>query len=226
MVEAPAFALAAQSQEHAKRTTPAATTDAQSAPEPAPTHVAETPDALEALVAAIDHDVHEVYGQHTASTVPVGPLDGQRQAERYVLFTLAGSCYAVPVPSILEIGRIPRITPVPNVPAWVRGVINLRGEILSVIDFRLFLGLEEAHHGEHSRMLVVKTTRDDIMTSLIVDQVMGIAPLAKARMETPAAPPGNKAVPYLNGAYEYADQVCAVFDLERLLLSPEVRQFE
>ena len=105
-------------------------------------------------------------------------------------------------------------------------MINLRGEILSVIDFRTFLGLEEAHHGERSRMLVVKTARDEIMTSLIVDQVMGIAPLSKARMETPAAPPGNKVVPYLQGAYEYEDQVCAVFDLERLLLSPEVRQFE
>jgi purine-binding chemotaxis protein CheW len=224
--EEEATALEAQSQDQPHSPTTAVTSDDQTAPVPEPAYAAETPGPLDALVAAIDHDVHQVYGQNTKSTVPPGQLDGQNQTERYVLFTLAGSRYAVPVPSILEIGRILPITPVPNVPAWVRGVINLRGEILSVIDFRTFLGLEEAHHGEHSRMLVVKTARDEIMTSLIVDQVMGIAPLSKTRMETPAATPGNKVVPYLDGAYEYEDQVCAVFDLERLLLSPEVRQFE
>jgi len=224
--EEAAAALEKQFQDQPDSPTTAVISDDQTAPVPEPASVAETPGTLDALVAAIDQDVHQVYGQNTKSTVPLGPLDGQNQTERYVLFTLAGSRYAVPVSSILEIGRIPHITPVPNVPAWVRGVINLRGEILSVIDFRTFLGLEEAHHGEHSRMLVVKTARDEIMTSLIVDQVMGIAPLSKTRMETPAAPPGNKVVPYLHGAYEYEDQVCAVFDLERLLLSPEVRQFE
>src|SRR4029077_13058533 len=183
-------ALEGQSQDQPNSPTTAVTSDDQTAPVPEPAYAAETPESLDALVAAIDHDVHQVYGQNTKSTVPLGPLDRQNQTERYVLFTLAGSRYAVPVPSILEIGRIPHITPVPNVPAWVRGVINLRGEILSVVDFRTFLGLEEAHHGEHSRMLVVKTARDEIMTSLIVDQVMGIAPLSKTRMETPAAPPG------------------------------------
>lgn len=179
---------------------------------------------LEALISSIDHDVHRVYGQEAPATAPLSPVE--RQAERYVLFTLAGSRYAVPVPYVLEIGRIPHITPVPNVPTWVRGVVNLRGEILSVIDFRTFLGLEDTHHGEQSRMLVVKTAGDEMMTSLIVDQVTGIVPLAAARLDLPEAPAGNKVAAYLRGAYEYNDQVCAVFDLERLLLSPEVRQFE
>jgi purine-binding chemotaxis protein CheW len=224
--EEEAAAPEAQSQDQPQSSTTAVHADDQTTAGPEPASTTETPASLEALVAAIDHDIHQVYGQNTKATVPLGPLDRENQTERYVLFTLAGSRYAVPVPSILEIGRLPHITPVPNVPTWVRGVINLRGEILSVIDFRTFLGLEEAHHGEHSRMLVVKTARDEIMTSLIVDQVMGIAPLSKTRMETLAAPPGNKVMPYLQGAYEYEDQMCAVFDLERLLLSPEVRQFE
>ncbi|MBM3224003.1 MAG: purine-binding chemotaxis protein CheW, partial [Candidatus Tectomicrobia bacterium] len=180
---------------------------------------------LDALVGSIDRDVHQVYSQGLVPQSPSRRLDSQNQTERYILFTLGESRYAVPVPHVVEIGRIPRITPVPNVPSWVRGVINLRGEILSVLDFRTFLGMEDMHHDEHSRMLVVKTPGDEVATSLIVDQIMGIVPLTTARLEIPATS-NNKAAPYLTGAYEHEDQVCAVFDLERLLLSPEVRQFE
>lgn len=191
-----------------------------------PTPTPEPAGALHDLMAQIDADVHQVYGQHTMSTVPAGASDAASQADRYILFTVGGGKYAVPVPHVLEIGRIPRITPVPNVPEWMRGVINLRGDILSVIDFRAFLGLEEQHYTDRSRMLVVKTAGDEITTSLIVDQVMGIIPLSTARLELPATVSGHKAAPYLAGAYEHDQQICAVFDLERLLLSPEIRQFE
>lgn len=190
---------------------------------PASPSIPEAP--LDAIVAAIDREVHTVYGQATAAARQV-PSDRQGQGERYVLFTLAGSRYAVPVPAVLEIGRIPTITQVPNVPTWMRGVINLRGEILSVIDFRLFLGLEVEHQGEQDRLLVVKTAGDEITTSLIVDQVMGIVPLSTAPMEPPPASPGDKAAPYLSGVYEHEGQALAVFDLERFLLASEVRQFE
>lgn len=221
-------AAALEAQEQTNRLAAAAAAQQAAAPEAEPVDAMSTalPAAgnLEALISSIDHDVHRIYSREAKSAVPLGPV--APQAERYVLFTLAGSRYAVPVPHVLEIGRIPHITPVPHVPAWVRGVINMRGEILSVIDFRTLLGLEEAHHSEQSRMLVVKTTGDEITTSLIVDQVTGIVPLTEAPMDLPATSSSHKAAAYLRGAYEHNEQVCAVFDLERLLLSPEVRQFE
>lgn len=181
---------------------------------------------LDELMAQIDADVHRVYSQHPIATASTGAGEASAQAERYILFSVGGSRYVVPVPAVLEIGRIPRITPVPNVPEWIRGVINLRGDILSVIDFRTFLGLEEQHHTDQSRMLVVKTPGDEITTSLIVDQIMGIIPLSPTRLELPATIATQKAAPYLTGAYEHDQQLCAVFDLERLLLSPEICQFE
>lgn len=196
------------------------------APAAGPEPTAEPAGTLNDLLAQIDADIHQVYGQHTMSTVRTEASDGLAQAERYILFAVGESRYAVPVPHVLEIGRIPRITPVPNVPEWMRGVINLRGDILSVIDFRAFLGLEEHHQTEKSRMLVVKTPGDEITTSLIVDQVMGIIPLTTSRLALPTTVSNHRAAPYLAGAYEHDQHICAVFDLERLLLSPEIRQFE
>ncbi|MBM3226646.1 MAG: hypothetical protein FJZ47_23015, partial [Candidatus Tectomicrobia bacterium] len=84
------------------------------------------PGALDALIADIDATVQQVYST-TASTPYLEPGDDVPSTERYLLFTLAGGRYAVSIPQVLEIGRIPSITPVPNVPVWVRGVINLRG---------------------------------------------------------------------------------------------------
>jgi chemotaxis signal transduction protein len=108
----------------------------------------------------------------------------------------------------------------------VRGIVNVRGDILSVIDVRTFLGCEEAHQGEENRMLVVKTIGDEIMTSLVVDQVMGIVPLSTTYLDASAVSMSGNAAPYLNGVYDHENHVVAVFDLERFLLSPEVRRFE
>jgi purine-binding chemotaxis protein CheW len=208
----------------------AATSEGQNEPPSEAQQQAETPPvtpgALDALIDAIDSEVQQVYGQGVTARVQRTSLDGESTSERYLLFTLAGCRYAVSVPNVIEVGRVPAITPVPNVPVWLRGVINLRGEILSIIDVRVFLGIDEGHTVESSRMLVVKSVRDEIVTSLIVDQVNGFARFSKARLETPAIPVQDKITPYISAVCEHEEHIVAVLDLERLLLSPEVCQFD
>jgi purine-binding chemotaxis protein CheW len=185
-----------------------------------------TPGVLDTLLSSLDDDIQRTYATSAMSTVRQPMADGDGTLERYLLFLLHGRLYAVAIPHVLEVGRLPAITPLPNVPAWLRGVINLRGEILSVIDVRTFLGLEEGHYSETSRMLVVKTLGDDMTTSLVVDQVKGFVQLPRTSVQTTALSLEDKVAPYLTGVCEYGDQTLAVLDLERFLLSPEVRQFE
>jgi purine-binding chemotaxis protein CheW len=206
------------------------TSESQHEPPAAAQQQAETPPAmpgaLDALIDTIDSEVQQVYGQGVTARGQRPSLDGESTAERYLLFTLAGCRYAVSVPNVIEVGRVPAITPVPNVPVWLRGVINLRGEILSIIDARVFLGIDEGYPAESSRMLVVKSVQDEIVTSLIVDQVNGFARLSKARLEAPAIPVQDKVTPYISAVGEHEEHIVAVLDLERLLLSPEVSQFD
>jgi purine-binding chemotaxis protein CheW len=183
-------------------------------------------DTLAASSTTSDDAVCQADDQGAASPAHLEVGGRADQVGRYVLFTLAGSRYAVSVPHVLEISRVPPVTPVPNVPTWVCGIVNVRGDILSVIDVRPFLGCEEAPQGEENRILVVKARGDEIMTSLVVDQVMGIVPLSTTHLDASTVPTSGNATPYLNGVCEYGNQVVAVFDLERFLLSPEVRQFE
>src|SRR5262245_52022400 len=88
-----------------------------------------TPEAsasLEALISIIDSEIEEA--------APLMNSEGTQMAasatgQRYIVFTLAETKYAVPLGSVIEMGRIPKITSVPLVPDWIKGVTNLRGDI-------------------------------------------------------------------------------------------------
>jgi purine-binding chemotaxis protein CheW len=182
--------------------------------------------ALDELIESIDHEVYEVYHHEALSTSRQPLLAYMKAVERYVTFAIAGSLYAVSVTSVLEISRTPHITPIPNVPPWIPGVINLRGEIISVIDLRAFLGIDETYQADSRRLLVVKTPGEEITTSLVVDQVRGFVRLDTKQMTAAGTPLDDWVAPYLTGVFEYEDQVLAVMDLERFLLSPEICQFD
>lgn len=146
-------------------------------------------------------------------------------ASRYVLFTIAETCYAVHETLVTELDRVPKITLVPHVPAWVRGVANLRGDVISVVDLRAFLGLDAAPIFRE-RMLVVRLVGEDFTTALVVDNVERIVAIADTEIRPTEAPVEGRLSAYLRGVAVAGARLVAVLDLDRLLRSPEIRQFE
>src|SRR5215469_692173 len=69
-----------------------------------------------------------------------------------VAFSLGGSGCVFPAEYVLEVGQIPKITPVPNVPYWLAGVANRRGDIISVVDLRAFLELTNYNRGTDGQL--------------------------------------------------------------------------
>jgi purine-binding chemotaxis protein CheW len=181
---------------------------------------------LEELIATIDQEVEETFGPGAmADLAPQAPV-GAGGEEQHVIFGLADTEYAAPITNVTEIGRPLDVTPVPNMPGWVLGVTNLRGDIISVVDMRTFLGMEASAQSQASRMLVARASQEDMMTSLIVDRVSGIRYLAVDRIGAPTAPIEDQVAPYLRGVYEHEEHLLVVLDFDRLLLSAEMRQFE
>jgi purine-binding chemotaxis protein CheW len=181
---------------------------------------------LDELMATIDEEVEEVFGPGAmADLAPAEPV-GAAGEEQHVIFTLAGTEYAAPIANVIEIGRPLVVTPVPNVPDWVLGVANLRGDIISMVNLRAFLGMERISYGQASRILVAQVRQADVTTGLIVDRVSGIRYLSVGRIGAPAGPIENQVTPYLRGIYEQDGHLLVVLDFNRLLLSPEMRQFE
>ena len=144
---------------------------------------------------------------------------------RYVLLSIASAHYAVREVFVTELERVPKITPVPRVPVWVRGVTNLRGDILSVIDMRTFLGLE-ASASQSARMLVVRLLNEDFATGLLVDGVDRIVSVPPDQITAPESSLEGPLAPYLTGMCVIEEQLVTVLDLEGLLRSSEIRQFE
>ena len=110
--------------------------------------------------------------------------DGRGEAEesRFVVFRLGDEEFGLPVDAVVEVARIPeRITRVPRTPAFLEGVVNLRGEVLPVIDQRRRFGMPPLETRDGCRVLVVRT--DHHRAGLIVDAVTGVLPVARDAVE-------------------------------------------
>jgi purine-binding chemotaxis protein CheW len=165
--------------------------------------------------------------------LPDEPLLETDPGKPYLVFSLAGADYAVDLANVREIGPPPGVTPLPHVPDWLLGVSNVRGDIVSIVDLRLFLGLPGngardpvAGHYRRPRVLVVHSARDDLTTGLLVDGARSICRLTDDRITDVTAPVEQPVAPYLLGQADHAARPLRVLDLERLLQSPEMRPFE
>jgi purine-binding chemotaxis protein CheW len=146
-------------------------------------------------------------------------------AGRFVLLSVASAHYAVPEAFVTELERVPRVTTVPRVPAWLCGVANLRGDIVSVIDLRAYLGLAPFAPAT-ARMLVVRLLDEPFATGLIVDAVDRIVSLHAEDIKAPASSLEGPLAPFVSGVCTIGDRLIAVLDIDHLLRSPDIRQFD
>ena len=102
---------------------------------------------------------------------------------RCIVFTLDETRYAVAMDNVVEVDRLPAITSIPNVPAWIEGLANLRGEIISVVDLRQYLNMDTQEFVQSRQMLIVRSHNTDLTTSLIVDRVIGIRTFPKTSIK-------------------------------------------
>jgi purine-binding chemotaxis protein CheW len=181
-------------------------------------------DFLETLIADIDSEVAQTFGSGAMPEADeeAGPED--QIAEQYVVFSMAGTDYAVHIDNLTEIGEPQKITPVPNVPDWVLGVANLRGEILSMVDLAAFFGIENLKRERGARMLVAKTSAEDMTLGLIVERVEGIRSLGADQMVKPGAPLNDQVTPYLAGVCEESGRLVGILDFDRVLQSELMRR--
>jgi purine-binding chemotaxis protein CheW len=148
------------------------------------------------------------------------PLD----LEEFIVFSLADTRCVVPIRNVVEVGRIPDAAPVPNAPAWLHGLGNLRGQVLSLIDLRAFLGLGRIRPSA-GRMIVLRADAAEVVAGLMVDQVHQIVSLSPSRFQTAPAtlPPGFGG--FVWGVCDYGTHTMVGLDVDSVL-GAEVEQAE
>jgi len=152
------------------------------------------------------------------------PDAARKPSSRFIRFTVGATIYAVGEAFVTELDRVPKTTLVPQTPAWLRGVTNLRGDILSVVDLRVFIGLDSTTAA--GRMLVLRLPAEDFSLGLLVDGVDDIVVIEDDAIHPPASALEGALAPFLSGMTVVNDQLVAVLDLERLLRSTDIRQFD
>ena len=136
-----------------------------------------------------------------------------------VTFALGREEYGIPVGQVREVIRVGEITRVPQAPAHVRGVTNLRGRILPVVELRGRLGLEPAVPTARSRIVVVEVAGR--VLGLLVDAVLQVT---KVPLESVAPPPEevlSSDSDYLSGVARWNDRLIILLELDKALLLHE-----
>lgn len=142
-----------------------------------------------------------------------------------VVFRLGSEIYGVDVRQVQTIERMLPLTRVPRTPAFVKGVINLRGNVLPVIDLRERFGLEPAEYTEETRIITVKV--EQIEVGLIADKANDIIDLNEQQIETPPEVVGGIQAKYLRGVAKLDDgRLLVMLNLEQVLRKDEIVQLE
>lgn len=147
-------------------------------------------------------------------------MTAARCAGKHLVFGLGGEEYCVDVARVREIiGPMP-ITRVPHTPDAVRGVINLRGKVIPVVDLRVRFGLEAVDHGRRTCIVVVEGAGSEL--GLVVDRVTDVVTVADADVEdVPAFGPAVD-TDYLAGIAKDGSRVRLILDAARLLANHEL----
>lgn len=141
---------------------------------------------------------------------------------KYLTVNLEGESYAIAVLKVREIIRIQKITPVPQMPEYVKGVINLRGRVVPVVDLRIKFGLK-AEMADRTCIVVVQVALPQgraVQMGLIVDSVEEVVTLNTSDIE-PTPDFGTRIdTEYLLGMAKVKGQVKTLLDIDRVVAPP------
>ena len=144
----------------------------------------------------------------------------QNLSGKYLTFILGGESYAIPVLKVREIIRLTRITTVPQMPDFIRGVINLRGKIIPVMDLRLRFGFAAAADVEQNCIVVVQVNNpagQATAMGLVVDAVEEVAQLAAADIEETPDFGALVDTEYILGMAKIKGAVKALLDIDKVI---------
>ena len=140
---------------------------------------------------------------------------------RYLTFKLGRESYGLPVLGVREIIRLCPITPVPRMPAYIKGVINLRGKVIPILDLRAKFQLSTESYGERACIIVVQVGAPPATVMLmgaIVDAVEEVVQLGEAELEPTPDFGGSPNTDYILGMATIHGGVKTLLDLDKVFL--------
>jgi purine-binding chemotaxis protein CheW len=138
---------------------------------------------------------------------------------RWVTFRLDDEVYGINVMQVQEVLRMTEIAPVPGAPDYVLGIINLRGNVVTVLDTRTRFGLPPHETDDATRIVIIET--DGHIVGILVDSVAEVVNLRASEIETAPNVGNNESSRYIQGVYSRQGDILILVDVNKLLSAEE-----
>ena len=146
---------------------------------------------------------------------PTEDIEEDTQEGKYLTFVLGEEVYGLEIRYVTEIIGIQKITPVPDMPDYVKGVINLRGKVIPVMDVRLRFAMAARAYDERTCIIVINAK--ETVVGLIVDTVMEVLEIPREQIEETNQLRRDKGNQFMKGLGKVGESVKILLDAESLL---------
>ncbi len=140
---------------------------------------------------------------------------GKEEAIQYIVVRLGEEQFGIDIRFIDNIVRMQSITRVPKVPAYLKGVINLRGEVIPVMSIRMKMGLPADEYTRTTRIIILKLEQQGNV-GIIVDEVREVVTLTDAQVDKLSYDSREEKVNYITGVGKHGDELISLLDLNSI----------
>jgi purine-binding chemotaxis protein CheW len=138
---------------------------------------------------------------------------------QWVTFRLENESYGINVMQVQEVLRYTEIAPVPGAPPYVLGIINLRGNVVTVIDTRSRFALPNAETNDQTRIVIIEA--ENQVVGILVDSVAEVVYLRQSEIETTPNVGNDESAKFIQGVCHKNDELLILVDLEKLMSDEE-----
>ncbi len=138
---------------------------------------------------------------------------------QWVTFRLDDEIYGINVMQVQEVLRVTEIAPVPGAPSYVLGIINLRGNVVTVIDTRERLGLSSVEVDDSTRIVIIES--DKQVVGILVDSVAEVVDLRMSEVESAPNVGNDESSKYIQGVASRDGELLILVDLNKLMTDEE-----
>ncbi|MCI5752893.1 MAG: chemotaxis protein CheW [Oscillospiraceae bacterium] len=139
----------------------------------------------------------------------------------YMIFLINGEYYAFPIDGVQEIISVPKIVPVPEFPDYAKGIVNVRGTIIPIIDTRLRFHMAELEYGSRTCIITIKCR--DMIVGFIVDTVESVINISSGAIR-PVPKISERTAEYLWGVAKLNDKIIMLLDPEKMLTEEMLKE--
>ena len=149
--------------------------------------------------------------------------DEDTQSNKFLSFKIGDESYGIEIKSIIEIVELQRIIEVPDMPVYIKGVVNLRGKVIPVMDLRLRFNMQERKYDDRTCIIIVNVNNTAV--GLIVDNVDEVLEIPENSIEPPpnfkTRSGSNK---FINGLGKISEEVKILLDVQKILYDEDFQK--